>query len=220
MPAAEFLRGTTSLIVGIAAFLAAIASLLKAFKDLRPSNRGETSSPSEERAASTAMILLRNLFFNIGVTLVLLSAILLGTRFILPSEPEVAIRNPSPGQSVDAWIAPTGSGAFTVTGASSAISSNQDLRIYVLVHPALPSAAGWWIQKPALVNTTGSWSAESWIGSSEFPPQVGQEVDVVAVAAEPDIVAGQTHVDDPKDLRPAAQSEIVHFKIGNLRKVP
>src|SRR5947209_3823454 len=69
MPIDEFLRSTTSLVAGATAFVVAIASLVKALKELRSEKVQETPGPAGTKEPSNAMILLRNLFFNIGVTL-------------------------------------------------------------------------------------------------------------------------------------------------------
>lgn len=136
----------------------------------------------------------------------------------LAPRPSVAITSPAAGQQIEVTILPdTGAGLFIVTGTSTEVFAEPDLRVYVLVHPADPFASGWWIQHPATVDRNGRWSTQAWIGSTDFPPHQGDRIDLLVIAAGPDAVAGRTQVSDPKDLGPAAQSDIVQVSIGTLR---
>jgi hypothetical protein len=234
MPIEDFLRSTVGLVTGISALVASLAALVKALVDLRRESRAARpgiASPAESaslpaksqntstepREASPITILLKNTFFAVSVALALVAVIILVPRFFLRDKPSVTIVNPASGDSIEVRRIPTGSGMFEVSGSSSAVFENPDLRIYVLVHPSAPSASGWWIQKPAGVDATGSWYAECWIGDPKFPPQAGNRVDIVSIAAKPSSVEGKEHVNDPKDLMPAAQSGIVRFYLGTIR---
>jgi len=136
----------------------------------------------------------------------------------LAPRPTVAITSPAAGQQIEVTILPaTGAGSFTVAGTSTEVFADPDLRVYVLVHPADPYASGWWIQQPATVDRNGGWSTQAWIGSTDFPPHQGDRIDLLVIAAAPDAVAGRTQVSDPKDLSPAAQSDIVQVSIGTLQ---
>lgn len=219
MPLEEFLRSTTGFVTGISALvgsLAALAKVLVEYRTERVRSREESASAGA-REMSPLITLLKKTSFAIFVALGVVAGLILVPRLLLSDKPSVRIDTPSPSQPVKVRRAPTGSGSFTVSGSSSAVFKDPDLRIYVLVHPADPFAAGWWIQRPALVDTTGSWTAECWIGNADFPPHPGDKVDIVSVAAEPHVVGGRLEVDDPKDLMPAAQSGIVRFSLGANR---
>jgi hypothetical protein len=133
---------------------------------------------------------------------------------VFAPKPSVAITSPTASQPIEVRLANTGSGSFTVSGTSSEVFSAPDLRVYVLVHPADPPAAGWWIQQPATVEQNGQWSALAWIGSKDFPPHVGDKIDILVVATRPEQVTGLEKVSDPKDIKPVAQSAIVKIGIG------
>lgn len=133
---------------------------------------------------------------------------------VFAPKPSVAITNPAASQQIEIRLANTGSGSFTVSGTSSEVFSNPDLRVYVLVHPADPPAAGWWIQPPATVEQNGQWSTLAWIGNTDFPPHVGDKIDILVVATRPEQVTGREKVSDPKDIKPAAQSPIVKVSVG------
>lgn len=136
---------------------------------------------------------------------------------IFTPKPGITISSPPTGQQIEVRLIDTGSGSFTVGGVSSRVFSDPDLRVYVLVHPADPPAAGWWIQQPATVEQSGQWSALAWIGSKDFPPHVGDKIEIVVVVTTPGQVAGFEKVSDPKDLEPAAQSDIVRISIGVIK---
>lgn len=129
-------------------------------------------------------------------------------------KPTVEITSPSANQQIEVRLANTGSGSFIVNGISSKIFSDPDLRVYVLIHPFDPPAAGWWIQEPAAVEQNGQWSTIAWIGSKDFPPHVGDEIDILVVAARPELVRGLVKISDPKDVNPAAQSDIFRVSIA------
>jgi len=133
---------------------------------------------------------------------------------IFSPKPSVSITSPATGQQIEVRLAETGSGSFTVSGNSSVVFSDPNLRVYVLVHPADPPAAGWWIQQPATVELNGQWSTLSWIGNKDFPPHVGDKIDILVVATMPKQVIGLEKVSDPKDIKPVAQTDIVRISIG------
>lgn len=133
---------------------------------------------------------------------------------VFAPKPSVAITNPAARQQIEIRLADTGSGSFTVSGISSEAFSDPNLRVYVLVHPADPPGAGWWIQQPAIVERNGQWSTLAWIGNKDFPPHVGDKIDILVVATKPEQVIGFEKVSDPKDIKPVAQSDIIKVSIG------
>jgi len=133
---------------------------------------------------------------------------------ILAPKPNIAITNPATGQQIEVRLAETGSGSFTVSGTSSGVFSDPNLRAYVLVHPVDPPAAGWWIQQPATVEPNGQWSTLVWIGNKDFSPHVSDKIDILIVATKPEQVTGLEKVSDPKDIKPIAQSNIVKVSVG------
>jgi hypothetical protein len=129
-------------------------------------------------------------------------------------KPSVAITDPAMNQAIEVRTIDTGPGSFTVSGISAEVFSDPDLRVYVLVHPADPPAAGWWIQQPATVEQNNSWSTIAWIGSKDFPPHAGDKIDLLVVVTKPENVIGFVNVSDPKDIKPLAQSNIIRVSIS------
>lgn len=152
-----------------------------------------------------------------GVTGVL-TFFVIGAILSLLFRPSVAITSPAEGQEVEITRVDTGSAYFEVVGTSKHVAGNPDLRIYVLVHPTEPFAAGWWVQSPSATAPDGRWEGVAWIGNPEFPTQSGHLVQIVAVAARLEYVQSVQHVDDPKDLRPRAMSSFVEFTIGEVKE--
>lgn len=132
--------------------------------------------------------------------------------------PAVAITSFVSGQSVEVQLIKGGGGAFTVSGTSAGVEEDASLRIFLLIHPENPYAEGWWIQSPSIMESDGNWSARALVGNAEFLPKLGDTVTILAIAAPRDAPA-QTKTDDPKDLKPVAQSKIVRLKIDPVRRV-
>ena len=140
---------------------------------------------------------------------------------VLSPKPSVAITSPVTGQQVEVrLLTETGSGAFMVSGTSSEVFADPDLQVYVLVHPSDPFAGGWWIQQSATVDRNGQWTTQAWIGSKDFPPQIGHQVDILAVVADPRRIADRVWIANPKNIRPVAQSDIVRISLGSITKTP
>jgi len=136
----------------------------------------------------------------------------------LGPKPNVAIANPLDNQLLEVKIIETGSGSFTVSGTLSNVVSDPTLRLYVLVHPVEPSAEGWWVQAPAIIDpSTDRWTSQAWIGNKEFPPHSGDRLALQVVVARPERVQGRVHIDSPQDITPVAQSGIVEAVIGALK---
>jgi hypothetical protein len=136
---------------------------------------------------------------------------------IFTPEPTIEITSPKNRESIEVRIAETGSGSFLVDGNSTRVIDNPRLRILILVHPADPFAEGWWIQPAVVMNSDGTWSGQAWIGDPNFPPNVGNLVDILVIVADPEQVQGQTKVSDPKDLNPVVQSSVVRFSIKSTK---
>lgn len=217
MSVENFLRDPVSLIAALGTLVAAIASLIKAISKLREQTL--PSSPEQKPSRSSALaILLKMTVFVVGVLLALISVGIFTARGLLPPPPRVAITSPASGQQIEIRIfAETGSGSFTVSGTSSEAFTNPDLRLYVLIHPADPFATGWWIQQPATVDRNGQWTTVAWYGAKEFPPQAGNQIDILAVVADPAQVGSRVQTGDPKDIHPVAQSDIVRVRIGAIK---
>ena len=96
------------------------------------------------------------------------------------------------------------------------MDKNQNARIVVLVHPSDPFDAGWWLQPTVYDSATGNWSAKSWVGNQEFPPEPGYQYDIMAVVADAAIIAQNIKVADPMDLKPQVQTGIIHVAIGKV----
>lgn len=217
MSVENFLRDPVSLITALGTLVAAIASLIKAFAAFRKQNLPPLpeQKPSEPSALA---ILLKMPAFVVGVLLALISVGIFIARGFLPPPPQVAITSPVAAQQIEVRILPeTGSGSFTVSGTSSEVFTNPNLRLYVLVHPADPFATGWWIQQSATVDRNGQWTTIAWYGAKEFPPQTENKIDLLAVVADPVQVGSRVQISDPKDIDPVAQSDIVSISIGVLK---
>jgi hypothetical protein len=220
----EFLRSTIALIAAIAALVGAVATLIKVIVELirLKQERRERLLKEKGPIPPTSSPVLRR-FLIATLVLAILGGGIFWARATLPPPPpppplppSVTITAPIDREAVEVRLASTGSGAFTVSGTSSGVFSDPELRLFVLVHPSKPYAPGWWIQQEAIVDPTGSWTAECWIGSPQFPPGMGNEVDIIAIAALPDPL-GRTQIPNPKVIKPAAQSNRVHFSIGSLK---
>lgn len=213
----NFLRDPVSLIAALGTLVAAIASLMKAIGDLR----SQTPPPPPEQKpsiSSALVILLKMPVFIVGILLALISITIFTARGLLPPPPQIAITSPMAGQQIEVRIlSETGSGSFVVSGTSSGVFTNPNLRLYVLVHPADPFATGWWIQQPATVDRNGQWTTVAWYGAKEFPPKTGNKIDILAVAADPSRVGNRLQTGDPKDINPVAQSDIVRVSIGTIK---
>lgn len=175
----------------------------------KPPKVGKETTPTKPRPPSKLMYAIAG-----GGTAAITFAVI-GLMFnVLAPKPSVAITNPAAGQQIEIRLADTGSGSFTVSGTSSEVFSDPNLRVYVLVHPADPPAAGWWIQQPATVERNGQWSTLAWIGNKDFPPHVGDKIDILVVATKPEQITGFEKISDPKDIKPVAQSDIIKISIG------
>jgi uncharacterized membrane protein YuzA (DUF378 family) len=136
---------------------------------------------------------------------------------VVEKGPTVTITAPVAGEDVEVQLLPKGGGAFAVRGTSEGIAQDADLRVFVLVHPENPFAAGWWIQSPPVMESNGDWSGQAMIGNPQALPKVGDTLNIVAVAAARD-VPRQSKADDPKDLKPVAQSKTVRLRIDPIKK--
>jgi len=101
-----------------------------------------------------------------------------------PPSLSVAITNPT--KVIDCPNIPACN--FTVEGTSSGVTTNPDLRIFILVFPLNPPGAGWYPQAyPATVEADGTWlQTPSWIGNVSAPVKTGHTLQVVAIIAHKD----------------------------------
>jgi hypothetical protein len=212
----SFLSSIASLITALGLLVASLASLFQAYRSLPKKSSPSRSHPENPpgqpaRETSRGSILLKNPIFDLGLLLALLSISIFIGRSLLRPTPQVAITTPSAGQAVDVKLLPsTGSASFMVSGSSSNTEAYPQMRIYLLVHPADPFASGWWVQaSPAVVDPGGRWTVQSWYGDKSFPPLPGNKIDLLALVADPQQVAGQTQIDSPNNLNPIAQSAVI-----------
>lgn len=222
----DFLRSTTSLIAAIGALIAALASLaatLRSRKVNRPtattsSKQPGLSQPKRRAHARRSINNLQILTFVLGISLLTLSIGVFIARSFVPPLPLVTITNPATETQVEMNLqSDIGSGFFSVTGTSSEVLKVPNRRIFVLLHPDDPFASGWWIQQLPTVDEKGLWSTQAWYGGQGTPPKIGNRILVMAVVADPQTVGTQTHINDPKDIEPKSQSNIIKITIGSVK---
>ncbi len=218
----SLLQSVAGLVAALAALIAAVVSLIKAFRDVKKASRkGKSESKEsefrEEKSRPSAFDqLLKRRAFILGMLLFFISAGIFTVRFIIPSPPQIAVSSPNDGDAIQVFQRNGGAGSFMVEGISSGVFDNQDVRIYLLVHPAQPFVEGWWIQPQGTVDQSGKWITEGWIGNDEYPPHRGDRFDVLAVVSKPIVVGELKHVNDPKDIEPFVQSPVISVTIRSL----
>ena len=178
-----------------------------------PIIKGKITKPSKRKVTPRQPSKLMYIVAGVGTFVITFAVIGLLLNAFVP-KPSVTITSPSTSQQIEVRLADTGSGSFTVSGISSEVFSAPNIRVYVLVHPADPPAAGWWIQQPATVEKNGQWSTLAWIGDRNSPPHAGDKIDILVIATKPEHVAGFDKISDPKDVKPVAQSDIIRVSIG------
>ena len=220
----QFFTSAAGLIAALAALITAVASFIKALKDLRKDNDvrqakiKEPQSDKGKKQLSVVARLLKMPLFILGIFLISVSGGIFAARQIFSPPPTIEITVPVNEGEIEVYQREgAGPGSFTVKGTSSEVYSNSKLRIYVLVHPAHPFAAGWWIQPSVTIDQNGEWVTEAWIGNNEYPPHRGDKVDVLAVISHPAYAGNHSHISDPKDIRPVSQSDMITVSIGSLR---
>jgi hypothetical protein len=130
--------------------------------------------------------------------------------------PRVSVTNITDGEDITVTQTPNG-GYFKVEGSSSRLAGNNALRIVVLIHPSQPFSQGWWMQAATVFDEkSGKWKTVAWLGNREYPPQVGQKYDLVALVIGAESIPVNPHVNDPGDLNPSARSKNTIFGIGQL----
>ena len=218
----SLLQSVAGLVAALAALLAAVVSLIRAFRDVKEASRegkSESKEPEfreEKTRPSVFEQLVKKRAFILGILLVFISAGIFSVRFIMPSPPQIAVSSPNDADAIQVFQRNGGAGSFIVEGISSGVFDNQNLRIYLLVHPAQPFGEGWWIQQHGTVDSSGIWRTEAWIGNDEYPPHRGDRLDVLAVVSKTAVVGGLKHVNDPKDIKPFVQSPIISVTIRSL----
>ncbi len=137
-------------------------------------------------------------------------------------KPSIAISFPRNNDSIElhAVDETMTSGTYIVKGSSRNVVSREDLRISILIHAVNPIGTGWWMWPLPTVNDDGQWEAQAGAGGKGSPVEIGQEYDIVAVAASRETIYGVDHsiaVPDIKDLKPEAVSRRVHVRIGSIK---
>ena len=108
-------------------------------------------------------------------------------------------------------------GVFKVKGVVTSYKNDANLRIIVLIHSDKPYVKGWWIQTPAVVNDKGDWQTDAQIGSNYYAPNIGDELDVIALVVNKVKIGSDPHVDDINTLDPIIQSDAIHLTIKEIR---
>jgi hypothetical protein len=207
------IAGTLAALLGaIAAFFVA----LKAFWDYRAAARAAAAQagPPPPRSPLRALVLALLAGMILGAVLTLLAA-----RLFFP--PAVAVTQPKTDKDVRVELDPVGSARFNVTGTSRGVFGTAGRRIYLLVHPEAPEAAGWWIQPDVVLEQSGNWSGTGWIGSKSFPTAAGHRFVIFAVAAAereplPKDEAGVPWLRAPSLLDPVASSDLIHVHVRDV----
>lgn len=151
-----------------------------------------------------------------GATAAIAFAVMgLGINYFVIGKPTVSIREPQPNAEVEFRNISGGGMAFTVSGTSSKVVSNNDLRIIVLVHPANPYAKGWWLQPAAIFGgeEPDDWEAEVQLGTAGFLPDPGNQFDIWAIVVREEVIPDDGYVVAPEDLSPLARSEKLSITI-------
>ena len=125
----------------------------------------------------------------------------------------LTITGPLPGQLEVKQGVNTRAGTFPVSGTSAGIYSDPKLKIYVLVHPTDPPA-DWYVQPAATVDPDGKWLGPAWIGSDQFAPKVGDQLEVLAIASD---TRPANQLADPRSLDVVARSNVVKYTIGSIK---
>jgi hypothetical protein len=221
---AEFLRSTTSIIVEITGLIAAISGLIGVIINIaivikgrdRKDDKIDEIEPPEIPNPPIKITAMSVYIFFLITGILAFGSIRVGKAFI-PPPPLVEI-DPIPNNQVDLSLyKPTGAGSFIITGGSSGVYSNQNLRIYVLVHPTEPSAPGWYVQRPVTPGKDGAWQLEVWHGGGTLQPQSGHKLQIVAAVAPALEIEGYKRVNDIVDIAPVAQSRARTISIASLK---
>lgn len=212
MNAQDFLTGSASVVTALATLIASLTAFYQARLKAQ-----QSQTPSRQEVSGSFLKSSWFRWFLLAIGMGVLTLGILVARLLLPTPIAVALTSPMLNQPIEVELSESGSGSFSVSGASAEVFTAENLRVYVLVHPAEPFAAGWWIQPPAVMSRNGQWTALAWIGNQDFPPKAGDKIDLVVVVTEPDKVIGYQKVSDPKDIQPLAQSDIIQVNIGSTK---
>jgi hypothetical protein len=217
----DFVHSVTGLITATAMLLTALAAFL-------PIWRSRSSDPVSPKAPSRAPLALPFLAgVLVGAALTILAARLLFPRdATVPADaPTVTIAQPGQGNDLKAALDASGSARFDVAGSSTGVSGQNRRRIYLLVHPEQPPAAGWWIQPDVALEPSGKWTGIGWIGSQASQAAPGHRLLIMAIVAPdrepvPTDSAGVPWVRSPSVLEPAAVSNVVRVGIREVAPMP
>jgi len=130
--------------------------------------------------------------------------------------PTISIESSVDGERLAATIGPDG-GYFMVSGTSSNVIDNGDLRIVLLVHSTDPFTEGLWAQAaPVTGEKTGRRTSIAWIGRKEYPPVEGQKYEMTALVIRDRSVRAEDIFRDPHELPYEARSRNVSFQVIEL----
>ena len=81
----------------------------------------------------------------------------------------------------------------------------------------VPPDPSWHVYNSVFAPDTGQWKAQAWCGGETQPPQAGMDINLFAVAADPQKVKaelkGSEQVGAPAQLKPLAQSGWITTKV-------
>jgi hypothetical protein len=132
------------------------------------------------------------------------------------TKPTVSIAMPVNGdKDVTVKVAKTGSGRIVASGQSTDL--DRGWVIYLAIkHVTSP---GYYLQLccPEAVDPAGAWQATGWYGGKEYPPKVGDEIQIVAIARK--VVLPREHQErwmelTPEGFNPKAMSSTVRITVG------
>jgi len=129
----------------------------------------------------------------------------------------LSITSPNSGAALTLQDNGRGAAQLQVFGTFRRMPEDPQLHVYLLVHPVVPYAGGWWFAQPVRPGPDGWWNAIIWIGSEQSPLQPGQQFELVAVAAPPGREQMPQPVADPDSLAPIARSHTVQFSIAQVQ---
>jgi hypothetical protein len=135
--------------------------------------------------------------------------------FTFKDKPTVSISTPVNGDKITVKVTNTGSGMIVVSGQSTDLEDGW--QIYLAIRHV--ESPGYYLQLccPEAVTSDGSWQATGWYGGKRFPPKVGDNIEIVAIARE--VVLAKEHLEPwmEKNLdkfNPKARSSPVRITVG------
>lgn len=104
-----------------------------------------------------------------------------------PGSIRLTLDAPKAGAKVAAARGSDGLVRFTVRGSAQDVPRN--VRLLLWVRPVRPAGDGWYLQRPPLngiadVDPGSAWAGTAQIGSAQWPPRNGDEVDIAVTAVD------------------------------------